>query len=263
MKLSKAKLYTFIAMASAASQVAAENYRYEVSAGLSDGDVEVGGLSGDTESFDLGFTTNFSQVDTSKGPLAEAEFLDRASNITIGYSDGELENIDTDDLAANLRLVDKESGFTGELFLSDGEIGGADNESLGLSLGYYVAPNTEVALGFLNTEVDNIDADTIFAGIKHVSTGEVSFMFEGILGSVDTDAGDDTLLTLSGTIYPNRQLGIGASYTTIDSDVDNDTFMVFADWFVTPNAAVSLGYSDSEVGAIESDSVSVSGRLRF
>lgn len=263
MKLTILKKHSLIVLVAAANYGYAEDYQLEASIGFSDGDVDVGNLSGDIESIDLEFTANFSKVDTSKGPLAEAEFLDRSSNFSLTSSDGEVEDVDFDELAGNLRLVDKESGLTAELYLSDGEAAGVDSEAFGISLGYYAAENTEVAIGYLNAEVGSEDSDTIFVGVKHVSTGEVAFTVEGVLGSLDTDAGDDTLLNLSGTIYPTPQLGIGASFTTVDSDVDNDAFELFADWFVTPVAAITISYADSEVGAVETDILSVIGRLRF
>jgi hypothetical protein len=146
MKLSK--IYTLIVLSTVAHHASAENYTNEFSIGFSNGDKEIGALqtdgafSSDTESIDLGFVANFTEVDTSKGPLAEAGFLDRASNFSIAYSDGEIDTDDTTDLTLGLRLAGKDNGLTGELLFVDREAQDTDTEHLGLSVGYSVATNT-------------------------------------------------------------------------------------------------------------------------
>lgn len=263
MKLTKTKIYTLVALASVANYASADSYQNEVYIGISDGEIEAGGPSIDTESIDLSFVANFSEVDTSKGPLAEASFLDRASSFSLSFSDGEMGVIDTTNVTLALRLAGKENGLTGKILFSDREIGNVDAEALELAVGYYVAENTEIGLAYFDLEVGNQDGDSILLGVTHVSTGNVAFSIDAAVGTADTGNGDDTAVVVGGTVYPTSQLGIGASFSTIDSNVDNDRFSIFADWFVTPTAAITLSYSDSEIGVTEADSISLSTRFRF
>lgn len=266
MKFNKTKILTLIALSSVANYASADNYQYEASIGISDGDIELGNAGADTESIDLSFVANFSEVDTSKGPLAEASFLDRASSFSVDYSDGEIESggasADVTDLTAALRFV-SESGVTIEANISDGEIGNVDNESFGFAIGYYIAENTEFGIAYEDVEVGGFDTDAIFLGIKHVSTGDVAFSIEAALGSVDTGRDEDTAVSIEGIFYPTSQFGVGANFTSIDSSVDNDIIEIFADWFITPSAALTLSYTETELGNAEADSVSITGRFRF
>lgn len=261
MKISK--IYALIALTTVANHALADNYTNEASIGISNGDVESAGFSADAESVDLSFVANFSEVDTSKGPLAEASFLDRTSSFSIGYSDGEVGIVDTTDLSLGLRVVGKENGLTGEILFSDGEVQDIDTETIALSVGYYVAKNTELSLAYIDVEVEDTNSDSLFLGVKHVSSGDLAFSIEAAVGTVETGTDDDTAFVLGGTFYPSSHVGIGANYTTIDSALDNDSYEIFVDWFITPVAAITLSYSDSEIADIESDSINFSTRFRF
>lgn len=266
MKSNKTKMFTLIALASAANYALADNYQYEASIGLSDGDAESGNASADIESVNLSFVAHFSEVDTSKGPLAEASFLDRASSVSVNYFDTEAdfgaERADSNDIAAVLRLVHG-SGVTAELLVADGELERVNTESLGLSLGYYVAENTEIGISYIDVEVADVDTDSIFLGVKHVSAGDLAFSVEAAVGTVDNGSDDDTAYNFEGILYPTSQFGFGINFTTIDSDIDSDSFEFFADWFVTPAIGVTLSYSDSEIGDADADAISLAGRFRF
>jgi hypothetical protein len=91
----------------------------------------------------------------------------------------------------------------------------------------------------------------------------VVFSVEAAVGTVDNGSDDDMAYSLGSTLYPTSHIGIGASYTTVDSAVDREAYEVFVDWFFTPTATLTISYSDSEKDLIESDSISLLSRFRF
>ena len=88
----------------ALSATAQADYRWEVGAGYANGTVDTetkntGNDQNNNNDADIGSidgTYYMETVDTSKGPLGEAAFLDHASNITLGFTDGEVDLTNSD-----------------------------------------------------------------------------------------------------------------------------------------------------------------------
>ena len=64
------------------------DYRWELGASYLKGD--------DYQEGTIGGSYYFNDVDTSKGPLAEAAFLDKSSYVGAGYSQGEIDALTTE-----------------------------------------------------------------------------------------------------------------------------------------------------------------------
>ena len=135
-------------------------------------DSDVGRLSG---------TWYMENVDTSKGPLSEAAFLDHASNITVFGSDGEVQLSqigDTIDLmmktasATALKAATSPKARAGSCpagwwtwatTTSNRATQEIDNFNVGI--GNYLTPNTTLVANYGNTSVNNGgDTDALFAG---------------------------------------------------------------------------------------------------
>lgn len=269
MKLTTVNICLLMALASVANYTLAENYQFEAAIGVSDGEADTGGSDVDIEGENVGLVLHFSEVDTSKGPLAESSFLDRASSVSIGYSTSEVGNVDTDILATSFRLVSKEYGATAEFFVLDGEVDNAvdaDADSFGLSIGYYITENTELSVSHMEFEVDDSgDTDSSLLQIKHVSTGNTAFSIEAAIGIVEADTSNDTVYSLGGTIYLTSRLGIGANYSLVDSPEDIEQYGAYVEWFVNPAIAIALSYDETETDSdlSNSDAVSLNARFRF
>ncbi len=260
----KSKLAAAIAALAFSGSVVADEFQFEGVVSLSDGDIEVGSDEGDTDSIGIAGTAYFAPVDDSKGPLAEAAFLDRASSVSAAFSDGEAGDLDVEGRGIDLRLVDGESGWTLGLDFATVEVEDADSDTFGVSVGNYVAENTEVSLSFASTDVDGgDDSDSWFLGVHHVVPADVSYAIGAAIGTVEVGDDDETAFSIDGTVYPNNNLGLGVSYATVDGDVDNDTVSIFGEWFVNNQFAVMLSFDDSEIGDVETDGFTIGVRGRF
>ncbi|MEJ2444251.1 MAG: putative porin [Exilibacterium sp.] len=281
-------LATVIALLTASVSYA-ETYQVELEGGYTsiESDFDDIDLEPDGDGWELGATYYFSPVNTDKGPLAEAAFLDRASEVSIGYSDSEVDllggKLETDAYLFGGRFVDISSGWTfsanytaveddilvqqgQNLFALDTEI-----DIWALSVGKYIGEGTEVYLSYANRDVDldvNEDSDTYSLGIKHVATlsGQMYYAVDASVDFVDEGSDDGEVWNGAFTLYPLNHLGVGVSISYADFDVDNtETYSVFGRWFVTQQLALSLSYDMEEVedNNFETDIVSAGATLRF
>lgn len=252
----------------------AGTYQAEVTLGYSTGEIEVGNADIDTDSLFIGGEYYLNGVDDSKGPLAEAAFLDRASSVRAAYETGEQDGIggddDIDGFALGGRLVDGTSGWIFSADYAEIDIdGGSDTEAWNLSVGKYIAENTALSFTYTTVEEGNIDTDIYAVDIKHVTalSGGAYISLAGLLATGDVDQGDDPFIYGgSFTYYPMRNIGFGASATFTDSDDTEETeFSVFGSWFPSDNLVLTASYdiSDDDETDIESDIFSVGAAFRF
>ncbi|MCB1704938.1 MAG: putative porin [Halioglobus sp.] len=257
----------------ALSATAQADYQWELGGAYTYGEIQADLKPGPSDDIDenigeLFGTWYFENVDTSKGPLNEAAFLDHASNITVFATDGEvdlnsidnrLSDKDGQTYGFNSRYVAegpgwKLSGWLGELGYEYLDL---DNsiDTYHAAIGKYVTPNTTIVLNYDRIDVSaggdtngySLDLDHFFAfsngGLKvNASAGKV----------VVSDADDVEQYELGGTWYLTNNLGFGAGYMNTQQDgYEVNSWAVNANWFITESFAMDLSYGQADFDDID------------
>ncbi|HRO78347.1 MAG TPA: porin Omp33-36 [Acinetobacter towneri] len=246
-------------------------------------------------------TYYFKNVDATKGPLAEAAFLNQASNFSLAYNYGEYDvDADEADFVSHVYGAKAEAYIPTQLVpvyasaayshtITDGK-GGQDNDNgdrYALELGAVVAPNFLVAVGYtsvadqtsydafnilsngvakaaLESGTINQDQDAITARTKYVGAIDGTNMAVGFEAGLVY--GEDTMYNLKTDLYLTPALSVGASYveTSADSVVDS-AWGANVNYFITPAVAVGASYVNANaVGeAVDTQTVGVNAKFRF
>lgn len=228
-------------------------------------------------------TYYLNNVDSSKGPLAEAAFLNQVSNVSVAYNYGENKQ-------AGERTVNHTYGVKAEAYIptklvpayasasynhtiSDSKTGGADDngDRYALEFGALVAPNFLVAVGYTSVadqvsyDAFNIlsngvakaaiesktiaeDQDAITARTKYVGA------IDGTNMSIGFDAGlvygEDSAYNLGTTLYLNNKLSVGVSYMESSYDFSpSNAWGANVNYFVTPAVSVGASYVNANFKA--------------
>ena len=242
-------------------------------------------------------TFYFKDVDSSKGPLAEAAFLNQASNVSVAYNYAEL---DADVVAHNYGA--KAEAYVPTKFVpayasasyshthTDGKnsVTRDDNgDRYALELGAVVAPNFLVAVGYTSvadqTALDAFgimnngvvktfgeaatiadDQDAITARTKYVGNIDGTNMALGLEAGLVY--GEDTAYQLKTDLYLTPALSVGASYAESSFDLTpNKAWGANVNYFITPAIAVGASYvnANAETKALDTQSVGVNAKFRF
>ena len=244
-------------------------------------------------------TYYFKNVDATKGPLAEAAFLNQASNIALAYNYGESKELGDRDIVhvygakaeayVPTQLVPAYASAAYSHTITDGK-GGQDNDNgdrYALELGAVVAPNFLVAVGYTSVadqtsydafnilangvakaalESDTIDQDqdAITARTKYVGAIDGTNMAVGFEAGLVY--GEDTMYNLKTDLYLTPALSVGASYveTSADSVVDS-AWGANVNYFITPAIAVGASYvnANAEGVAVDTQTVGLNAKFRF
>ncbi|MFC6053346.1 porin Omp33-36 [Acinetobacter portensis] len=228
-------------------------------------------------------TYYLNNVDSSKGPLAEAAFLNQVSNVSVAYNYGENKQ-------AGERTVNHTYGVKAEAYIptklvpayasasynhtiSDSKTGGVDDngDRYALEFGALVAPNFLVAVGYTSVadqvsyDAFNIlsngvakaaiesktiaeDQDAITARTKYVGA------IDGTNMSIGFDAGlvygEDSAYNLGTTLYLNNKLSVGVSYMESSYDFSpSNAWGANVNYFVTPAVSVGASYVNANFKA--------------
>ncbi len=231
-------------------------------------------------------TYYFKDVDASKGPLAEAAFLNQASNVALAYSYGE----NGQEEAGRSRTVNHTYGVKGETYIptkvvpvyasasyshtiADNKAGKADGngDRYALELGALLIPNFLVAVGYtsvadqtsydafnivsngvakaaLESATINEDQDAITARTKYVGAIDGTNMSIGFESGLVY--GEDTAYNLGTTLFLNPQLSVGASYMESSYAGSPDkAWGANVNYFITPAVAVGASYVNANYEA--------------
>ena len=259
------KTYSAIATSvlMASSFAMADSYNVQLNVGHERADLDNTAGSTKTEAVARGATFYFSPVDTTKGPLAEAAFLDKASGITLVKTDSEVESVESDVYSGRLSVVDKDTGFLFAVSLENGEANNLDSDSLGLRIGQYIDDNSTVAVNYENASAAATgDVDTWSIDYSTFIGGDIAYRIDAEVGYV-VDNG--SLFALGGTAYPSNDLGVGVSFHTVDLNSGAvDTWTIDAEWFINEAVSVSAFYkNENQDGDWEIDGYGVAAGLRF
>jgi len=248
------KLSLFVAVGAViASPVFANDYQAEI--GLTYGQI-------DYPSADLNTTTLFGEVffdkvDTSKGPLGEASFLDKSSGLAATYT--EVEDADNNDWNLSGRFV-----LSSDYIVEASAASINDSDTIGLGFGKYLTDTTDLVFSYAKN--DDADVDTFALDLHSVVALEGDASLAYTLTAAYLNTAEDSGTSLSGdlTYYVNNNLGLGASYSRESiSDLDISSWSVFVDWFVTGNLDLGLVYASADLDFIETDTITGSLSYRF
>jgi hypothetical protein len=274
---------TLLAMMMFGVASAHADYQFELTAALSqssfENDVETS--SGrdnkektDTDSFDLGATIYFSPVSTAKGPLAEAAFLSKASEISIDISredlefddDGDKDNFDVDSNVISGQFILPNPALIFRAALGQGKYGEADTDILSLGFGGYITDHITLTLDYDQVKYDfddygfdssdSIDSFTVTYKQLIEFGGESSLVLEPYLASIDVFDDNAAKLGIDATWYITRQLGLTAGISGYareeeDGDYSEGKSSIGVDYFINENFRIggALTSASSEFNA--------------
>ncbi|QXX85958.1 porin Omp33-36 [Acinetobacter lwoffii] len=246
-------------------------------------------------------TYYFNNVDASKGPLAEAAFLNQASNVSAAYTYGE------DGQEFGDRTVHHTFGVKGEAYIptnvvpayasasyshtiTDNKAGNPTDDNgdrYALELGALVAPNFLVAVGYTSVaDQTSYDAFNMFnngvakaalesetiADKKDAITARTKYVgaIDGTNMSIGFESGlvygKDTAYNLGTTLFLNPQLSVGASYMESSFAGSPDkAWGANVNYFITPAVAVGASYvnANAEGQALDTQTIGVNAKFRF
>jgi hypothetical protein len=248
---------------------------------------------GENNSFGINGKYYFNPVETKTFPLAEAAFLNKSSNIGLGYAYSKLED---DEDSGNLEF--SSVGITGEYFIPNtplylsgafnrtktevtaNDFGSVDDSGNGYALEVGFLPTDGLLLaagvtdlsesfdpmqaakyGFITsatntTAVTGEDDDTaVTLRAKYVT--QISGFYTNFEGQ--TYIGDETTYRLGADLYLDPTLSIGASFADSTAEDSDTIFSLRAQKFFTPQVAVGLTYTTVE----DADSFGINGTFRF
>ena len=241
-------------------------------------------------------TFYFKDVDSSKGPLAEAAFLNQASNVSVAYNYAEL---DADVVAHNYgakaeayvptKFVPAYASASYSHTVLDGKNGESNDQGdrYALEVGALAAPNFLVAVGYTSVadqfalDAFNVmsngavkavgetvtigdDQDAITARTKYVGNIDGTNMALGLEAGLVY--GEDTAYQLKTDLYLTPALSVGASYAESSfDDLPNKAWGANVNYFITPAIAVGASYvnANAESANLDTQSVGVNAKFRF
>jgi hypothetical protein len=265
----KTAIITGIALAMSAGAQA--DYDWELGAGYTGGTISQEAKNrvdksqrikqdNDTDAFDVSGTWYMETVDTSKGPLGQAAFLDHASSITLatGYNKtrvSQQNNPDGETYVADMRYVAegpgwKLSGFLVDLGFERQELGDNKVDNWNVGLGKYITQDTTLVAEYKYQSLNNGSGSGIdyYGGTveSFFAMGDGGLMASANFGrSYVSNREDVDTYGLSGTYYLGSNLGFGLSWEQAEEGgYEVNSYGVSAEWFISENFAVTLAYTD-------------------
>lgn len=206
----------------------------------SDYNFEIGGQYVDfdfTEAWGADAAIYFAPVQPGTGPLAEAAFLDRASNVNFAYlreknGDFELPAVGAEVYFGDYYLAANYSRFSNGFSLNE----------YGVRAGMMLGQSTRATVGYDRTELPfGIDLDSYTVGLKHVMmlAGNTALNLDGEVG-VARNGSNDFIYNLQADYYFSPSFSLGARYSGIESD---DEWGFGTRYFFTPRISGGLEYT--------------------
>lgn len=230
---------------------ASADYQFELGADYIDIDTDAG--SGD--GFLLGASIFFENVDTSKGPLAEASFLDKSSSVSAAYIDIE----DEDAIAIGARFV-LDNNVTLQASYADSD----EDSVLGVGVGYYLTDTSEIGVSYAQADDTDIDALGVSYHAVNSLGGNTSIAYDAGLAFLDTPGGSEQGINGGVTYFPMPELGVGAAASLVTAgDDDVKTFGANVQYFFHESVAgsFSIERADDGFGDVDTLTVGIIGRF--
>lgn len=256
-----------------ASCMSYADYQFEVGGVIGQGEIEAGNNSVDTDTYGIGGEFHFQQVDTSKGPLAEAAFLDKSSFVDFLYSSTELDvtgSDDSDSFGFGGRFVTA-TNLIIEADYVESEFGNVDSDSVRAGIGTYLNETTDVVVSYqADSEDGGDDVDSLSAalhGVNSLAQG-ASVAFDAALSYIDAEDDDGFGIDVGATYYFNNAFGVGVSAGVAEiGDIETDSFALEGSYFPMPELELAAWYfnDSTDDGAldVESDGFMFGAAFRF
>lgn len=228
-----------------ASFAQASDYQFDVSGSIANTDAD----PEDTNSLGLGIEFHFLPVDTSRGPLAEAAFITKSTNIYAWqrYEESDGPDSDTTNLGGEVYIPN--TMFYAALDYS--YVSGDESEdSWTVHAGLTPIENLLVTTSY--NEDSDYDPNLKAKYLIPLSTG-ATLVARAQIALIDDQ--EDTL-GAGLDYYFNRYTGIGFNFT--DSN-NNEELEVHVHHFFLDDAYVGLSYTDNDFA----DTIALSGGFRF
>lgn len=256
------KLVVASALLSALAVTGTANaYQAEVGASAGLIDPDNGSSSG---SFGVDGTYYFNPVQTRNAPLAEAAFLDKASNVNAHYNYNEVGDDEVHNYGVGGEYFVPNSDFyvSGNVSRQDTKYKfGADVDTTlyGAEIGYLPAPGLLIAAGvkgYDNDYTDGVDPTLRAKYVTTLSNGkDINLEAGAAFGDLDE-------YSLAADYYIDKTLSIGADY--YDNDLnDNSEFGINARKFFTPQISLEGRVGFGEVGNNDYNKFGVAAKYRF
>jgi hypothetical protein len=248
-------------------------------------------------------TYYFNNVDTNKGPLAEAAFLNQASNVSLAYDFGKYSSA-----VDSTKFTSQSFGVKGEAYIPtsivpvytsasynhtnrDNKNGVRNNngDQYAVEVGAMLTSNFLVAAGYTRVAdqaqatyntFDILDNGTLKADFdrqvignkKDAGTARAKYVgpIDGTNMAIGFEAGvlwgENTAYTLQSDLYLTPKFSVGASYAETSEDVkDTSIWSANVNYFVTKDLSVAASYtSTNALGSNPNNqSVGLNAKYRF
>lgn len=239
----------------------AHAYQAEVGGSAGFIDPDHGGSSG---TYGVDGTYYFKPVQTRDAPLAEAAFLDRASNVNAHYKYSDIGNTDVHQYGIGAEYFVPNSNFylNGEIGREDikrSYFNDNDTTLYSAELGYFVTPNLLIAAGVKGYDNDYHDGADPTLRAKYVAQ-----LSEGRAINLEAGAafGDLDEFNVGADYYFDRTLSVGVDYYDNDLTTQSE-FGLKARKFLTPQFSVEGRVGFGEVGSNDYNKFGIAAKYRF
>ena len=240
-------------------------------------------------------------VDTSKGPLAEAAFLNQASNVSLSYNYAELGTDGTDFIAHNYgakaeayiptKVVPVYASASYSHTILDGknnQTADQNGDRYAVEVGALATPNFLVAVGYTSVaDQFALDAFNVMSNGVVKAVGETATINEdqdaitartkyvGAIDGTNMAIGFETNLlfaeykaySLKTDLFVNPKLSVGVSYAESSfAGTPDSAWGANVNYFITPAVAVGASYVNAnakEVVNLDTQTVGVNAKFRF
>ena len=239
----------------------ANAYQAEVGASAGLIDPDNGSSSG---SFGVDGTYYFNPVQTRNSPLAEAAFLDRASNVNAQFNYDEVGDAEATKYGVGAEYYVPNSDFyvSGNVARQDIEFAnGADFDTTlyGAEIGYLPAPGLLIAAGLKGYDNDYDDGVDPTLRAKYVTT-----LSNGKAVNLEAGAafGDLDEFNLAADYFIDKSLSVGVDYYNNDLN-DNNEFGVNARKFFNQQVSLEGRVGFGEAGSNDYNKFGLAAKYRF
>lgn len=243
------------------SAVYAQDYQVEVSGAYVNGD----NGAVDYDAFGLNAKLHLDKVDTSKGPLNEAAFLDKSSFADLTWATSKVDVSGAD----SVNTINVGGRFVTEknIIIEAGYTDIEDDSAIKVGVGTYINDTMDVVASYesYDSEFDTLDVSTFAADLHgvHKLKGETSLAFDAGLAYIDNDGESAYGISGGADYYLNNAFSVGAGLALLTADnYDASTINIRADYFLTPIARVGVGF-ESEGQDADGDAMQINASVRF
>lgn len=203
----------------------------------------------------------FSPINSSKGPLAEAVFLNRSNSINAGFNRSDIDLGGNSDSFNSWSIGGTVHVEDSGLFLNAdiAHASGSDDANYSLGAGYYLAKDWTVGI---NTDFDE---DLEYLGVS-VDTKKLYDLggdtYLNLTASINNPDQGSTGYATSADYYLNKNLSVGVGRSWSGSFTDGTTALN-THWFFTDTASISVSIARTEIDSFSDNTFSLGASARF